>query len=231
MHKPATTTSGLTRLSHLLPFTPNPICRNYLISHNSHRVARLLLTNSTMSSWATLLVVLQVLAFVGIGTACIFPPDLEVGDVDAGPGSSPVILSAGPAPDFLFPGPLILDRQDPRTLSLTILDNDVDDVLHVRLYIDYGRPNPEPHYAECQAAPTGEATRVLACPVNVLCNPIADTDQGDHVLEAMASDREFIADSDPAAEGQDLFRALRDPSRAAFSFRSWVMRCNAPVEI
>ena len=176
-----------------------------------------------MLSLATVFVAVQVLALVAIGTGCIFPPELQVGDVDAGPGSSPVILSAGPAPDFLFPGPIILDRQDPRTLSLT--------VVHVRLYIDYGRPNPTPAFAECQAAPTGEVTRVLACPVNTLCNAIADTDPGDHVLEAMAADREFIADNDPVAEGQPLFRALRDPSRAAFSFRTWVMRCNAPVEI
>lgn len=184
-----------------------------------------------MLSWATLLLITQVLVLAAIGASCILPPELEVGTSDAGPSSSPVILSAGPAPDFLFPGPIILDRQDERTLSLTLLDNDVDDVLHVRLYIDYGRPSPEPAYAECQTAPTGETTRVLACPLNALCNPIADTDQGDHVLEAMAADREFLADSDPAAEGQDLFRALRDPSRAAFSFRSWVMRCNAPIDI
>jgi hypothetical protein len=110
-----------------------------------------------------------------LGSACIFPPELEPGSFDAGPGSSPVILSAGPAPDFLFPGPMILDRQDDRTLSLTILDNDLTDVIHVRLYIDYGRPNPEPAYAECQAAPTGETTRVVACKLNSICNPIGDT--------------------------------------------------------
>lgn len=166
-----------------------------------------------------------------LGSACIIPPELEPGTSDAGPGSSPVILSAGPAPDFLFPGPVILDRQDERTLSLTVLDNDLSDVIHVRLYIDYGRPNPEPAYAECQAAPTGEATRVLGCPLNSICNPIADTDQGDHVLEAMVADREFIADSEEAAQDQDLYRAILDPNRAAFSFRSWVMRCNAPLEL
>jgi len=183
-----------------------------------------------MMSWATLLLALQACVIAVILVGCILPPELEAGTSDAGPSSSPVILSAGPAPDFLFPGPIFLDRQDTRTLSLSVLDNDLEDVLHVRLYIDYGRPNAEPAYAECQAAPTGEPTRVLACAVNALCNPIADTDQGEHVLEAMAADREFLADSDPAAEGQDLFRALQDPTRAAFSLRSWVMRCNDAVE-
>ena len=176
-----------------------------------------------MMAFGALLITSQLM-----GSACL---QLEVGGYDAGPGSSPVITGAGPAPDFLFPGPIILDHQDSRTLSLDVLDNDLDDVVHVRLYIDYGRPDPEPAYAECQAAPTGEATRVLACPVNSLCNAIGDTDQGDHTLEAMVADREFLADSDPAAEGQDLYRALRAPTRAAYSFRAWVMRCNPPTEI
>ncbi len=180
---------------------------------------------------AMLLIGALLVCFLVVGSACIFPPELEPGTSDAGPSATPVILSAGPAPDFLFPGPIVLDRQDDRTLSLTVQDNDVDDVIRVRLYIDYGRPNPEPAYAECQAASTGELTRVVACQVNSLCNPIGATDVGDHVLEAMVADREFLSDSDPAATGQSLFRALRDKTRAGYSFRDWIMRCNAPVEI
>jgi hypothetical protein len=165
-----------------------------------------------------------------MGSACIFPPELQVGTNDAGPSSPPVITSAGPAPDFLFPGPMILDRQDSRTLSLGVLDIDVNDVIFVRLYVDYGRPNPEPAFAECQAAPTGEETRVLACPVNSLCNPIEDSDQGDHTLEAMVVDREFLLDSDEAAAEQPLYRAVRDYNRVRPAFGSWLMRCNPPVE-
>lgn len=166
-----------------------------------------------------------------LGSACIFPPELDAATFDAGPGAPPVILSAGPAPEFTFPGPLVLDHQDTRTLSLAVSDNELDDVIHVRLFMDYERPDPEPAYAECQAAPTGEITRVLACDLTSICNPIDDTDQGDHVLEAMVADREFLSDSDPAAEGQKAFRALRDPDRAAFSLRSWIVRCNPPAEL
>ena len=162
---------------------------------------------------------------------CIVPPELQVGFSDAGPGSPPVILSAGPAPDFSFPGPIILDRQDERTLSLTVSDNDVEDVVYVRLFVDYGVAGPEPAYAECQAASTGEAIRIVACPMNAICNAIDGADLDDHVLEAMVADREFLSDSDPAAEGQPQFRALREPSIAAYSFRSWTMRCNLPPEL
>lgn len=165
------------------------------------------------------------------GAGCVLTPPLEVGSADAGVSGAPVILSAGPAPEFSFPGPLILDRQDNRTLSLTVQDSDIDDVTYVRLYVDYGLPDPQPAYAECQSASTGEINRVVACPVNAVCNPIDATDLGDHVLEAMVADREFIANGDPAAEGQPLFRALRDRATAAFSFRSWVLRCNPPEDI
>lgn len=166
-----------------------------------------------------------------LGSACIFPPELQVGTFDAGPSSPPSITGAGPAPDFLFPGPMILDRQDTRTLSIDVLDIDLNDVIFARLYVDYGRPNPEPAFAECQAAPTGEETRVLACPVNSLCNAIEDTDQGDHVLEAMVVDREFIADSAPEAEDQALYRAVSEFSRVRPAFDSWIMRCNPPAPI
>ncbi len=179
-----------------------------------------------MASLGALLLTTQFL-----GSACIFPLELQVGTFDAGPSSPPSITGAGPAPDFLFPGPMILDRQDTRTLSLDVLDIDLEDFIFVRLYVDYGRPNPEPAFAECQAAPTGEETRVLACPVNSLCNSIEDSDQGDHFLEAMAVDREFISDSALEAEGQDLYRAVSDFGRVRPAFDSWIMRCNPPEPI
>jgi hypothetical protein len=179
-----------------------------------------------MMAHGTLLLATQFL-----GSGCIFPIPFEVEGADAGPSSPPIITGAGPAPEFILPGPMILDRQDMRTLSLDVHDNDLEDVVHVRLYVDYGLPDPEPAYAECQAAPTGEATRVLACPVNALCNPIGDSDDGFHTLEAMVVDREFIADSDPAAEGQPLFRAVRDNARVVRSYQTWVMRCNPPEPI
>jgi len=166
---------------------------------------------------------------VGATTAgCPFPPGLNPSGADAGPSSPPVILSAGPAPEFSFPGPMVLDRQDARTLSLTVQDADTDDVIHVKLFVDYGRPDVSPAWATCQAASTGELSRVVACPVNTVCNAIAETDPAQHVLEAMVADREFIDDDDDGAEGQPPFRALEDIERAAFSFGSWTMTCSPP---
>jgi hypothetical protein len=164
-------------------------------------------------------------------TACIIPPDLEPADdvPDGGPSSPPVILSASPAPDFSFPGPITLHRPEMRTIALEVEDNDKSDGLYVRFYVDYNRPPtsaPTPAWADCQAAAGSTDTiRIINCPAAALCTPIGTEDDTEHVLEALVSDRPFILDSDPQAAGQDPFRAVADPVHAARTLRSWVMSC------
>jgi hypothetical protein len=169
----------------------------------------------------------------GMQLGCLIPPDLEPASQDAGAGSPPVIRSAQPT-EFAFPGPILLTRGDLRLLSLEVLDGDSEDTLFVRLYVDYNRPPtnlPTPSYNECQAAPNDTATRFIECNVNSLCTSIDETDQGDHVLDAMVSDRQFISDADPQAFGQPPYRAVAEPQAASFSINSWVMRCQPPDEI
>ena len=168
---------------------------------------------------------------LGMQVACLIPPDLEPASQDAGSGSPPVILSAQPI-EFAFPGPILLEHGDLRLLSLEVQDGDRGDTLFVKLYVDYNRPPnnvPTPSYNECQAAPNDTATRFIQCPVNSLCTPIDETDQGDHVLEAMVSDRPFISDADPEAFGQPTYRAVADPEEASTTINSWVLRCQ-PTE-
>ena len=169
-------------------------------------------------------------AMVG-GSGCVIPPDLQPAEADAGPSSPPVVVSAQPSPEFAQPGPMVLTRPDNRVLVLTVDDNDVADSTFVRLYVDYNRsPNfvPLPPLADCQTALTNQVERLVSCSVNALCNGIEPTDTGAHVLEAMVADRPFIADSDPRAQEQPLYRALSDPQRAAYTFASWTMSCQPP---
>ncbi len=157
--------------------------------------------------------------------ACLIPPDLEPASQDAGSGSPPVILSAQPT-EFAFPGPILLEHGDQRTLSLEVQDGDRGDTLFVQLYVDYNRlptSEPTPALAACQAAPNDMATRIIQCQVNSLCNSI--TVPGDHVLEAMVADRSFILDSDPQAFGQPPYRALAEPEKASSTISAWVMSC------
>jgi hypothetical protein len=178
-------------------------------------VARPVLSARWMCLSLALLALLEV-------TACVIPPELEPDTGDAGPSSPPVIVEAGPSPDFQFPGPVVLARQDSRRMSLTLKDNDVADVLYIKLYVDYGRPTATPAWADCQAAPSGVPVRIAECPVSALCTSIGGNDASDHYLEAMVADRPFLAADDP---DQPPYRALDDIARAAWSVRSWLMRC------
>jgi hypothetical protein len=194
------------------------------------RVARLLLfRNSGMIG------VLLVAALASLpGWACILPPDLDASATDAGPSSPPVILSASPADAYSFPGPIQVAREGSPIMVLEAIDNDLADSLYVRLYRDYRSEeieevdgDPTPHVGECQTGPSLARQRFIRCLTNALCTGVPD-DNRDHVIEAMIADQPFIPDSDPAAVGQDEFRALQNPAIASWSIRGWVMRCEPP---
>jgi hypothetical protein len=166
------------------------------------------------------------------GSGCVLPPDLSPGGGDAGPSSPPVILEVTPADQFNFPGPIVVSRSDSPDMNLRVKDNDAGDVLFARLYRDYKRVPPEldptPPLADCQIAPdgSGDLERLLSCHTNALCTNVPDTDNGNHILEVMVSDRPFLLESDPeAAPGQEPYRKVADFPQAGISFLGWVMRC------
>jgi hypothetical protein len=179
------------------------------------------MARSLLEVWGMTFLLAGVLALSLV--ACVYPAPLELDTPDGGPSSVPLIISASPS-EFAFPGAITLDRGDQRRLFLSLNDNDLEDTLHVRLYVDYGRPNENSQSGECAAAAAGEKTRVADCSISSLCTAIDPGDTSQHVLEALVADREFLLESNPLADGQPAFRAL--PSNAAFSIRSWLMECN-----
>jgi len=167
---------------------------------------------------------LVMLGVLMMSVSCILPPELEVGGFDAGRSSPPVVVDAEPV-QLKFPGPIMLEREDQRTLVLEIEDNDIEDTVYVQLYVDYSEDRAQPAHASCQASVTGTKTRRANCRVANICNAVDDLDTSTHVLEAMVSDREFITDSNPAAEGQKPFRAVANASEAGISYRTWLFIC------
>jgi hypothetical protein len=162
------------------------------------------------------------------GLGCVLPADLEPAGADAGPSAPPVILSVTPADAFSPPGPIVVSRESSPEMGLRARDIDLNDFLYVRLFVDYKQPPDfaaRPGRADCQLAPTGTAIRVITCETTALCTDIEEDDTSDHVLEAMISDSPFILGGDPLAMGQPEFRAVAEPTRAGYSFLSWVMRC------
>ncbi len=163
---------------------------------------------------------------VGTSVACVIPPPLQLDESDSGVNATPVIVSSGPAPEFSFPGPLVMEHSDQRRLTLTLSDSDVDDTLHVRIYRDYGMPDESNFVSSCTFPPSGERTRVGDCLTQSFCNGLAPTDQDNKVLEAVVADRAFLDESDPAGEGQPAYRRL--PTGTATSVRAWIMTCEEP---
>lgn len=162
-----------------------------------------------------------------VGAGCVIPPPLQLDEPDAGVNATPVIVSAGPAPDFSFPGPIVVEHSDTRRVTLTISDTDLNDTMYVRIYRNYGDPDPSNFVSSCTIPPSGEKTRSGECSASSFCNGLEPTDQGDKTLEAMVADRAFLEESDPAGEGQPAFRRL--PAGAQSSIRAWVMTCQAPT--
>lgn len=155
------------------------------------------------------------------GAGCVLPVPLELENADAGPSSPPVIQSASPV-ELSFPGPAVLEVGDQRRLVLTIRDQDRDDTIYVKIFVDYGLPNREKERTDCVVPPSGSEIRVSDCSVQSICNA-ALADDANHFMEAMVSDRDFLPDNDPRTEGQPPFRAV--PFDAATDFRSWILRC------
>src|SRR5215468_6602986 len=66
---------------------------------------------------------------------CVIPPSLRV---DEESNSPPVITSVSSGTPLADPGPVVLEQGSTSTnLALTLVDTDVFDDLHVRLFIDY----------------------------------------------------------------------------------------------
>lgn len=159
---------------------------------------------------------------LALGAGCVWPAPLNLEGADAGPGSPPIILTSGPAPEFSFPGPLVLDRSENPLLSLTVRDNDLEDELYVRLYVDYGLPDQRPARSGCVIPPSGELERVGQCAVTPVCGDIPNDDEEVHYLEAVIADRAFLEETDRPPE-QLPHRGL--PATAASSIRAWMVRC------
>jgi hypothetical protein len=165
--------------------------------------------------------------------ACLFPPDLAIGDVDAGVSSPPVVERVLPPEDFASPGPPIqLARGEAREMTLLVRDNELDDSLFVRFFVNYDRPtrpNPVNFVASCSApGPAEQQVRSIVCNTETLCGPDTELDV-EHFLEAVISDRPFLTDTnDPRGAGQLPFRAIVPGGSTTVT--AWTLICLAPLQ-
>lgn len=143
------------------------------------------------------------LATVASG-GCIFPPDLSVGDQDAGVNSPPAILAVRSDQQELPPGETVTFEVGPTagSINATLIDTNLTDTLYVRAFVDYTVSVPTPARVTCTAPPPvpAAAQRSVMCDVTALCQP-ADIGTS-RSLSVVVFDRE------PLESGQPSFQAM-----------------------
>lgn len=149
---------------------------------------------------------------------CVIPPSLRVDEENNSP---PIIMSVSGGTALADPGPVVLEQGSTTTsLALTLLDTDVRDDLHVRLFIDYNAPDRLPPRVACEAPHNDDnpqAMRTATCNVAGLCMT------GDIGVQRGLTI--VVSDRPPPDFGVDP-QALTAPGLS--SYRFYFLRCQPP---
>ena len=132
------------------------------------------------------LVTLAALVLVG----CIIPPSLSVERQDAGQNSPPGILKVVVDTTTITEAQVVTFTRTSAgtqgTLVLTLIDTDLDDTLHARVFVNYSVANPTPPRSTCDAPPNNMPIRdPITCPIIALC-------QDSDVQSGMAQDMTVV---------------------------------------
>jgi hypothetical protein len=130
------------------------------------------LARAVHEQWAPMVpAVIMTMFLIG----CVIPPSLSIGE-DAGVNSPPAIMLVTSDQQVLSePGPVRFNQQTMDTLSLSLVDTDLQDTLYVGVYVDYNQPSRLAARSKCTAPPSTNAGRTATCRLNSLC---VDADVG-----------------------------------------------------
>jgi hypothetical protein len=131
---------------------------------------------------------------LGFG-GCIFPPQLEVENLDAGINSPPAILAVRSDDSELpEPGPVVFNRGQ-GSINVELIDTDIADTLYVRAFVDYSIGNPTAQRVECTSASNNTARRTATCDTKALC--LMDDVGVRRNMHIVVFDREPLEGGDP----------------------------------
>jgi hypothetical protein len=153
---------------------------------------------------------------------CVIPPSLTLENQDAGINSPPAILSVTSDQQALAePGPVVFDMgATAGDLSITLFDTDLQDLLFVRIFVDYNLPDRLDARARCQAGASTDPKRVVTCKLNSLC-VMADLGVQRN-MTIMVFDREPLQ----PGEGDPPFQAV--PNGGMKASRFYFLKCQPP---
>lgn len=153
---------------------------------------------------------LALVALTAIVGACVIPLPPEVIDTDAGIDYPPVIVATIPP----MPGIFQFESNPPREYSLTVSDQDIADVLYVRVIRDLNNQAPQPFPVASKEVANdarGSDLRQFTMDSSPFCGST-----GEHTLDVFVADRPFEESSISTKTKQGLGHVTT---------RSWVLTC------
>lgn len=135
---------------------------------------------------------------------CLFPPSLSSETQDAAVNSPPAILSIrSDQEELIEPGPVVVARSAPTSqLYAELLDTNIDDILYVRMYVNYTVAEPKPARAACRTTASDSPQRTLTCDIKALCGS-DDVGKPNLRLEIEVFDRELLDSGTPQFKAMD----------------------------
>jgi hypothetical protein len=153
--------------------------------------------------WRLLVSSTLVMASTSLLVGCVIPPSLEVG-ADAGVNSPPAILAVTSDQQALpEPGPVLFEQGPTAgSVSVSLIDADVADILNVRIFVDYNAPARLDARVRCPPSATGTALRSVTCNLTNLCT-VNDLNAL-HDMTIVVFDRPVLEDgTEPAFQAMD----------------------------
>jgi hypothetical protein len=149
----------------------------------------------------------------------VIPPSLSVDNQDAGVNSPPAILAvrsndSGELPE---PGPVVFDR-GAGTMTVDLVDTDVNDALTIRVFVDYTIDHPSAHRVECTVPSNATPYRTATCNTNALCLlEDVDVTRDMHIM---------VFDRPPLEAGDPPFQQM--PAGGLSTNRFYFLTCKEP---
>jgi len=159
----------MTRMSDLSPRPYLLLRSKCLESQRRSHLARSLQGTRILVESALPILVLALAAVTLVG--CVIPPSLKVEDDTDSP---PAITSVVGVNALDEPGPVLFERgAGAGSVRVSLIDTDVQDMLYVRIFVDYNLPESQPERlparASCNVGPSGTAARTTTCDMSGVC--------------------------------------------------------------
>ena len=153
--------------------------------------------------------------FALFGMSCVLPEPLDAID-DTKVNYPPVIVATDPPSTQ----PATIPTSTGRDFALTISDQNVDDILYVRYFVDYSMTGTPAGPIVEDSIPAGTKPLRSAHTDNLICDASRVPPTGTHYVTAVVADRAFLPSNQ-----QPFFRAV--PADAFTIEVSWTVTCTS----